>query len=117
MLLGEDGQHGSILQLCLARGMAPTLGMTLLLVGPGYLFAETVSNMYKISSGVLTIDLSYLSLSIHSVSQFPFSHKSQDLHVSILWSVKPHFSIFWLVGFPTNYSIYRYVYIYIYIYI
>jgi hypothetical protein len=52
--------------------------------------------------------------SIHSVSQFPFSHKSQDLHVSILWSVKSHFSIFWLVRFPTNYSIYRYVY-YIYI--
>ena len=51
--------------------------------------------------------------SIHSVSQFPFSHKSQDLHVSILWSVKSHFSIFWLVRFPTNYSIYRYVY-YIY---
>lgn len=53
--------------------------------------------------------------SIDSVSQFPFSRKSQDLHVSILWSVKSHFSIFLLVRFPTNYSIYRYVYIYIYI--
>jgi hypothetical protein len=72
MLLGEDGQHGSILQLCLARGMAPTLGMTLLLVGPGCLFAETVSNMYKISSGVLTIHLSILLVN----SLFPTNPKT-----------------------------------------